>query len=91
MVRAINHRANMTRKALKIVLKKVIPSPTVRMDIKEKANVCMRMGTMPNVCPIVQVIIKRVNHHTKERDKFAAMACIPNVVKTPVEQIINTR
>ena len=81
----------MTRKALKIASKKVIPSPTVQMDIKVMENVCMRMATMPNVFPIVQVIIKRVNPHTKVRGKFAVMACIPNVVSTLVRQIINTR
>ena len=79
----------MTRKGRKTVSKKVIPLLTVRMVIKEMENVCMPMGTMPNVCPIAQVIIKPVNPHTKERGKFAVMACIPNVVSTLAELITN--
>ena len=89
MVRAINHRANMTRKALKIVSKRVTPSPTVRMGKKVTENVCMPMGTMPNAFLTVRHLTPPVHPLIKVWVKSAVMVCMPNVVKTLVGQNIN--
>ena len=80
----------MTRKALKIVSKRVTPSPTVRMGKKVTENVCMPMATMPNVFPTARHLIPPARRLIKGWGKFVGMACMRNVVKTLVRQITNT-